>query len=331
MYFILGISLIFTFLFVINAAATVAATGIWRAVAGYARENWTARRRTDFIFALLVFPFIAALLFVAAFLIPAFLLFEPRSTKEIAGFAQSAVCAISVAGFLTAVYRFFQARSATRGLVSGWLKDAEPIAIDGVSVPVYRIRHPFPVLAVVGTWRPQMFVARQIFDHLTAEEFQAAIAHETGHLAARDNFRRTLLRFCRDLLVFPFGRTLDRNWAASAEAGADEYAAQTGGNLTAVNLAAALVKIARIVPRDVKPTMPAGAYLIEAQMAEVAFRVENLLKFTKNDDSSSQSAGKIAFPLYFAFYPAVILPLAADQNFLLKIYHAVEFFVSLQR
>ena len=110
-----------------------------------------------------------------------------------------------------------------------------------------------------------MFIASQIFDSLNEQELQAAIAHEYGHLVARDNFKRTLMRVCRDLLVFPFGRSLDNAWAENVESAADEYAAQTGGNLTAINLASALVKIARIVPNNSKPAMPSGTFLLTEQ------------------------------------------------------------------
>jgi len=80
------------------------------------------------------------------------------------------------------------------------------------------------VIAVVGSIRPRLFVAGQVLDSLTDEEMLAAIAHECGHLAA-DNFKRVLLRACRDMLtIVPCGRSLDRAWAENAEAAADESA-----------------------------------------------------------------------------------------------------------
>ena len=330
MYFILGISLVFAFFYFIYAAATMSVVGVWHVVAKHIQPTWSARRRANFIFALRVFPFVSALFLVSFFLIPAYIIFEPRSTKETVGIMQACVSLVSVAGILTAVYRLLRTRRATRKLVCNWLRDAEPIAIDGVSVPVYRICHAFPIIAVVGIFRPQMFVARQIFESLTYEEFQAAIAHEAGHITSRDNFKRTLLGVCRDLLVFPVGRALDRDWATSAETSADEYAALNGGRLTAINLAAALVKIARIVPSGAKPSMPAGAYLVEAQPAAVAFRVERLLKTTERDYAPAKQ-GKIAFRLYSGLSLAILLLFATNRDFLRKIHDAVEVVIALQQ
>lgn len=330
MYFLLGISLIFALLLAVNSAATAAAAILWRLVAKRAGENWSARGRADFIFALRVFPFAAALVFAAAFLLPAYILFEPPAPSETIGFKLAVASAASAAGVLIAVCRLFRTRRATRELVSNWMTHAEPIAVAGVSVPVYRIRHRFPVVAVVGVLRPRMFVAEQIFDSLNAEEFQSVIAHETGHLVARDNLKRTLLRVCRDLLVFPLGRSLDRTWALDCETVADEYAAQTGGNRMAINLAAALIKIARIVPKGAKPSMPAGAFLIEAQTAEVAARVRNLLDIAESGEVSADSiAGKNLFRLVCVAVAVSILAFAADLNVLRAVHDALEALVAL--
>src|ERR671938_218110 len=52
----------------------------------------------------------------------------------------------------------------------------------------------------------------------------AYVAHELGHVSARDNFKRALMRVCRDaLLSNPCGHALDRQWAEASESAADEY------------------------------------------------------------------------------------------------------------
>jgi Zn-dependent protease with chaperone function len=280
MYFLLGISLMLASLFVLNLSVSTMATVLWRVLAPKAK-NWTARRRAQIIFALRIFPFVGALIFVGAFLLPAYLLYEPYSTKEIVGVKLALPAMVSVIGIGIAAFRLFGTWRRTRRLVADWLAHAEPIEIDEVSIPVYRIEHPFPVVAVVGVFHPRMFIARQIFSSLEQEEFQAAIRHEYGHLAAQDNFKRTLMRVCRDLLVFPFGRRLDRAWAENIESAADEYAAQTGGKPAALILASALLKIARIAPPDAKPAMPAGAFLLETQTAYVTWRVRYLLQLAE--------------------------------------------------
>lgn len=331
MYFLLGTALIFALLLVLNVVASVFANVLWRAVAARS-ENWTAQKRARFIFSLRVAPFAAALIFILAFLLPAYLLFEPHSVSETVSFKLAFLSIFSGIGVGTAFYRVFRTWRATRRLVSDWMRNGTAIEVSGVSVPVYRIRHRFPVIAVVGVVRPRMFVAEQIFDCLTECEFQAAIAHEAGHLAARDNFKRTVLRVCRDLLVFPFGNSLDRAWSQNAETSADEYAAHSGGNAAALNLAAALIKIARLVPEGAKPTMPAGAFLVEAQTAEIAGRVQKLLQITerhKTFTNVSKKHSRTAASLCLAAVLFSILLLAANRDFLREIHDRLEIIVAV--
>lgn len=331
MYVLLLICLMFALLLVLNLLISAAATVLWRVISPIA-ENWSASRRSQTIFALRIFPFAIALFFVFAVILPSYLLFEPRVTDEIVSFKLAAIAALSVAGISFAFYRVFGTWWKTRRLVNNWLKNAEPIRMENVGIPVFCMRHPFPVIAVVGTFRPKMFVARQIFNSLTGDEIKAAVAHEYGHLAARDNFKRTSMRVCRDLLVFPFGQSLDRAWTETAESAADEYAAQTGGNLTALNLAAALVKIARIVPHGTKPAMPSGAFLLTEQADFVTWRVRRLLQLTEikinpSDHSFSGFGLVFWFSVSAVFFSSLLL--AADYDFLEQIHTILENLVGI--
>ncbi len=98
---------------------------------------------------------------------------------------------------------------------------------------------------------------------------------------------RALLRFCPDIppiassLAWPGERALDRAWAESSEAAADEHAA-TGGK-AALDLASALVKIARLVPDGIKPAMPAGALFIGDDPGAIAPRVSRLTQLAMLD------------------------------------------------
>ena len=208
MYFLFGISLMVAALLIANLLLSAAAAALWR-VLSPVTENWTARMRTQTIFALRIFPSVGALIFVAFILTPAYLLFEPYSSGETISLKLSAIVFISSIGIIMAFYRIFGTWWKTRRLISNWIKDAEKIEIADVDVPVYRMKHSFPVIAVIGFFRPQMFIAHQIFDSLNEQELQSAIAHEYGHLVARDNFKRALMIVCRDLTVFPLGKNLD--------------------------------------------------------------------------------------------------------------------------
>lgn len=329
MYFLLGISVMFALLLVLNLLISAAATILWRVLAPNT-ENWTARRRAQTIFALRIFPFVSALIFVVAVVIPAYLLFEPHASGEVVSLKLGLIATASSVGVIAAIYRVFGTWWKTRRLTSNWLKNAEPIEFAGVSIPTYRMRHPFPVIAVIGMFHPRIFIAQQIFDSLDNTEIQAAIAHEYGHLAARDNFKRTLMRVCRDLLVFPFGRSLDRAWSENVESAADEYAAQKG-SLTAISLAAALVKIARIVPHGTKPAMPSGAFLITDQTNFVTCRIRRLLQLaeTKLNPAGYNFLGfGLTFWIStFAIMTAAVL-FATNQNCLEQTHYALEHFVA---
>src|SRR5262249_48078215 len=130
------------------------------------------------------------------------------------------------------------------------------------------------------------------FQSLTNEEISAAMAHESGHLISRDNLKRPLLRACRDMLaIVPSGASLDRAWVEASEAAADEHAAR-GGSGGALDLASALIKIARLVPDGVKPAFPAGALLIGddgaggVDGAGIAERVRRLTRLATLEDVS---------------------------------------------
>jgi Zn-dependent protease with chaperone function len=169
-------------------------------------------------------------------------------------------------------------------LLRKWLASAEQIRLAGVGFPAFRIRHPFPIIAVVGTIRPRLFIAQHVLSTLSDQELTAAIAHECGHLAARDNLKRLVLRACRGaLIIVPCGRKLDRAWAESAECAADEHAAQENPT-TALDLASALVKIARMVPAGSHAAMPVAAFLVGNEEARgVNARVGRLLEIASTN------------------------------------------------
>ena len=330
MYYFLGISIFLASLLVLNIFVSLAASLVWNGSENHTR-NWSPRRRKKAIFALRIFPLIAALVFVTAFLLPAYLLFEPHTPDEIVSPKLAIPALLSIVGIIFAMFRVFGTWRKTSHLIKTWISRSEKISFGDVKVPVYRLKHPFPVIAVVGTFRPKMFIAEQIFDTLSEEELAAAIRHETGHLAENDNLKRTLMRVCRDLLVFPMGRRLENSWAENAEIAADEYAAQTGGNPAALNLASALVKIARIVPPNTAPAMPLGAFLIEKNDADITFRVRHLLNIAGNIAALRTKTASFEMLNRFAFAitSALILFLATNNYFLFKVHIVLEKVVAI--
>jgi hypothetical protein len=97
------------------------------------------------------------------------------------------------------------------------------------------------------------------------------------------------------LLIIPCGRSLDRAWAESSESAADEHAAQES-SIVALNLASALVRIARMIPPGQHPVMPAAvsAFLVGSEdAAGVKVRVRRLVELAATDPSLLASNASI--------------------------------------
>lgn len=278
MYLLLGTCLALSALLAINAFASALAGLVWRAFAPRLAAR-PAAVRARLLFALRVSPPALAAALVSALLLPAYLLHEPLDTDEEAGATLLLLAAASAAGVLLACWRVGRTWLATRRLLRDWMRHAEPFAAEGVSVPAYRIRHRFPVVAVIGALRPRLFIATQIFDALTADELASALAHERGHVEARDNLKRAVLQAGQDalLLLSPLGRSLRQGWQRESELAADEFAASAGA-AAALDLASALVKISRLIPAGATPTLPAGAHLLGEAEDVVSLRVRALLR-----------------------------------------------------
>ncbi|MBK8302940.1 MAG: M56 family metallopeptidase [Chloracidobacterium sp.] len=278
MYYLVGISLLFATLYAVNLAASLLTTFVWRYLSD-AAVDWNASTRSNLIFLFRVLPLTIAIIVTFGFIVPAFVLYEPATPEETIGLKMAAIVCISAFGLAAAVYRIVASWWQTRQLIGDWMLTSKPVEIEGVSMPAYKLRHPFPVIAVVGIFRPRIFVAEQVFSELDKPELIAALSHEAGHISAFDNLKRVAMRVCRDLLVFPLGKSLDNGWLLAAESAADEYAAVRGGSGYALDLASALVKIGRITPLEQTQRLPIAAYLIEPDDTSLAQRVEGLLSF----------------------------------------------------
>jgi beta-lactamase regulating signal transducer with metallopeptidase domain len=172
--------------------------------------------------------------------------------------------------------------------------------------------------------RPRLFIAEQVLNSRKQEELIAAIEHEAGHVVANDNLRRGLMRACRDFLVMiPSGRLLDRAWLEATEAAADEYAAGRGRQV-ALDLASALVKIARLIPSGMKPAMPAGAFIVSAQeeVSGVKARVRRLMLLADQKRTREGRALISRIPLWIPIVLTILVAaLAANEPHVLATVH----------
>ena len=284
MYEFLGITLVLALLLTINATATMMAAGIGRLFKPLLRRS-SARTRAEILFVMRIGPPVIAIVAIAAFMIPSYLAYEPHATGESVSWKLGLLAILSAIGVGLAISRGIRSWLATRSLLEDWLAASTRVELEGINIPTYILEHSFPVIAVVGAIRPRLFIANHVFESLSPEELTAAVAHECGHLAARDNIKRSVMRVSRAaLLLIPCGRSLDRAWSEASESAADEHAAQQS-SLVALNLASALVRIARMIPNGQRQVIPAAvsAFLGGEDSPGVKVRVRRLVELAATD------------------------------------------------
>jgi beta-lactamase regulating signal transducer with metallopeptidase domain len=332
MYELLGISLVLASLLTINALASVAAAACWRFIERPLQTR-SARARAEVLFAIRVGPPALAMISVALFLVPSYLRYEPYTTAEVVSKKLAALAILSVIGVALALWRAVRSSLATKSLRREWLSNAVQIRLNGIGIPTFRIANSFPIIAVVGTIRPRLFIAEHVLERLSEEELSAAIAHECGHLSAHDNFRRSLLRACRDvLMIVPCGRSLDRAWAEAAECAADEHAAQQNAE-TALNLASALVKIAKMVPVGARASVPMAAFLVGIEETRgVKARVRRLLEIASDGcrrRAPNPTIARVLPVTSLGFLLVLAVAVASNPQILVTVHSMVERAVEL--
>lgn len=328
MFIFLGVSLAFASFFLMSLLLSLLASAVGRLVLTNA-EPFSARTRAQVIFALRVWPVAFAFIAVVGLVMPAFILYEPAVSNETVTKKLGILAILSISALCFATFRTIWTVIITQRLTAKWLERSDTIRIDGLGGSAYRLEHSFPVMAVVGVFRPRLFVARKVLESLTPSELNAAISHELGHIRSRDNFKRVILNVCRCLLLFPVGSGLDEAWSAASEEAADFSAAGSDPS-RAMDLASALVKLARIAPTTLDDLPMASCALLVDSGSSVAERVGKLLMI---DPEHRSSVFKFTF-----LSSSLILPLAVvvvvginflGQEVLVSTHEVIEGFVGI--
>ncbi len=234
-------------------------------------------RRARLLVASRVFPSAFALLVVGGLVVPAFLWLEPRDTVERVSGAMAALAGAGFLMLLVGPVRGLLSLLSTRRLLKRW-NGAVSIDIPGIPLPAFVVNDPFPIVSLVGWFRPRLVVARTVLMNCDGDELAAVLAHEAGHNDRRDPWVRLLVRACPDLLsMTPWADRIERLWAEAAEQDADERAARTGPT-RAIDLASALVKVARLAGAAGVGSPPAIAVSALYRGEGVAGRVARLLE-----------------------------------------------------
>jgi Peptidase family M48 len=282
-------------------------------------------RSTGALTVLRLLPTAAGLVF-ALTLLGSYWRYEPRQTDEPFPFGVLLTAALALGLVTLTLRRALQSWRLTRTLVAAWCHHGEPIDLPGTTLPAFAVQDDFPMVAVVGIVRPILLVERQVLARLSPEELQSVVAHELGHLAARDNLRDMLMRFAPDWLSLTgWGVRLHETWSSAAEYEADDHATRSGAG--ALALAGALVQVARLVPPGARLRLSASTF---HDGLELQPRVTRLVARAEHDALAGPSPSRFAWWLWGPVAGLlVLLSLAPDT--LLAVHEAAEFGLNLLR
>src|SRR5262249_18790093 len=147
----------------------------------------------NLLFALRVLPAAGSLVVVFLVAAPAFWIFEPYETVESISPGMAITAAVTTMGIAFVLFQAARMLVFHRRLTAQWTRSARPLQLEGIPISAYRLDSEFPLLAIAGIFRPRLLVANRLLESMSREQLAAALAHESGHLAARDNLRRFLL------------------------------------------------------------------------------------------------------------------------------------------
>lgn len=233
-----------TIAFTVATAVASGATTLLHAACAARLRGLPPHHRASAYLWLRLAPAATGLLAAGLLVLPAYLLYEPRSSGEHVTLAVFAATLLAAIPLVRSGHDTWRAWRSTRARVATWLADAEPLPPRAdLACPAYAVRAPFPVVAAVGVRRPFLVVSRAVIEACSDDELTAILAHEATHLRHRDNLKRLLMFGAPDLLArTAIARTLELGWQRAAEEVADDGA----GAQRSLDLAAALVKVARL-------------------------------------------------------------------------------------
>jgi beta-lactamase regulating signal transducer with metallopeptidase domain len=217
------------------------------------------------------FPGAISVLFVGAFFIPVLCRDEPGGPDEQLSVVMCSLATAAVLILAAAIIRALHSIWATWRLSKSWAERARPLELKEFPIPAFLIEAAFPVVAIVGVVRQRLYVARQVLENCSPDEFDAILSHERAHIRHRDNLLRLVLRCFPDLLAAtPTARCLERGWARASEEAADDAVAATGKDLV---LASALCKVARLA----RGNLPLPAIALHGD-GDIAHRIDRLVR-----------------------------------------------------
>jgi beta-lactamase regulating signal transducer with metallopeptidase domain len=273
-YYFLAAALCLAVLFIVMTSTFVACTLISRVLTPWLRSR-TMRSKANFVFAALISPLVLACLAAFGLVLPAFLIFEPRSTGEIMNGRLLGLALAGGAIGMVMLARAVRAWRATARIERQWRAVSHELRVEGCQAPVHRVDGDFPFVIVAGLLRPRIFIGRSIMGTLSADELSAALAHENAHVESFDNFKQLLLKITRPPSWLGRFSINETTWASASEVAADEQTLTSG--ISALDLSAALIKVGRFRRQMTAGDQLVASHFLSAEAASsLEVRVTNL-------------------------------------------------------
>jgi beta-lactamase regulating signal transducer with metallopeptidase domain len=288
MFALRGIAVSLSIFAVLYGALSLAVCCVWRRV-WLGSRRFSARRSADLLFTLRMIPFIAATAATLALAVPSFLLLEPRAVNEPLTAVPVVLGLCGIAVLVAGMWKAAAALAQVSQTVALWSREARatgagefhPSAFgSGPTFPVQRISGVVPPLTAAGILRPSVWLSRAAEFVLSGRELQCALQHEAVHVRRRDNLRKLILR----LVAFPGMAELETAWREATEMAADDAAVSSASE--ALDLAAAVIKLSRLIPREAPVDLMTA--LVHSPAQSLNARVERLLTWTERRQSPAK-------------------------------------------
>lgn len=309
---------------VLSSIGSLVAIAIWQSglLSSMASPAIRARR----LVMLRALPVGAAVALVATVVLPAFVIFEPVRAFESVGPAFVALASLGGALLMSGALNAGRSAFATWRVERAWLRSAQPLDFDPpAGVPAYAVESFTPVIALVGVFAPKLIAARTVLDACNPDELANIVAHERGHLRARDNLKRWLMACAPDLLRWtPAHHAIAAAWDDAAEDAADDVAT-AGTEVARLGLAALLVKVARL---SAGPAFTPATISPFIERDRLDRRVRRLLSSTPGPGSSPST---VIQPLAVMAVAAAMLTVMNSSPALKAVHEAVEVVVAFGR
>jgi Zn-dependent protease with chaperone function len=278
---------------------------------------WRAMKPSDvaqesvatILFGLRIVPLVFSVIITLALVVPSFELLQPLPIAAGMGAIPVALGVCALLLIADGVFRAIAAQTRTTRVVTRWLEGACPLQGNSNLAATFQSRRESPPLILVGVRHPRVLVSESTVDLLTPDELRMALQHELEHMKSRDNLKRLIFTFC----PFPGMAQLESAWSQAAELAADDAA--VSDHRDALDLAAALVKLSRLVPVKTGPVFSTG--FVDGSISQ---RVERLLVW---DEASKARRVHIRTWFVIPFAVAVSLFVSVAHRPVLALTHEV--------